>query len=270
MLLKIDLQDYLEDAEEEHTEERDEQMDNSRHGSQGTFVPEPPDSDKNDFQQHFRSILTDEFDSFQESFREWMSRTPKDKEFLSTSLPEALKDLFTVQNEYLQLIEVFASLYPGHLTTEQLAKWHQEVIGAFNALLLELTAEHAKAAGQSMAARQETGPPLILLSGNAGLLPFIGNIRTETPCDETLIQCSDAKLEKLYIDLSGVTGLDARSAQQLFLLIDGLLLLGIEIVIAGINPAAAKIFVQLHFDFRKIKAFPTLALAMKPKNLNVH
>ena len=277
MLVDINLEDYLREGHENHTNERDEKMLKNPVELQESFNPEFPEiSERHDQEFHlqFRSIVTEEFDKFQENFREWMIRTPKEEDLLSTPLPEAIGDLFNVQKEYLQLIEVFASLYRKHISPEQLATWNQEVTTAFSELILEFTEEYAKAVQQRTTGLEELfaekSPPLILLKHCTGLLPVTGEVtghRAVIRYEDTLKLCADAKLEKLFIDLSAVSTFDARGAQQFFLLIGSLKILGIKITLAGISPTVAKLFVQMYFDVRNFEIYPTLIQAMKSEKL---
>lgn len=234
------------------------------------YMSTPADELSHEFPLVFRSTITGEFAKFQTDFREKMRHKSSGEEFLETPLPEALRDLLNIQQEYLQLIELFASLHPNHIAPEQLAVWGQEVATAFSGMILEYTIEHTKASQQIADARKNSiadmSAPFVLLNKETGLLPLNGEItgrRCQIICEKTLEKCAAAKLEKLFIDLSGVPKLDNISAQQFFLLLNGLRLLGVTPVIAGIRPAVVKLFIQMHFDLKTIEFHPSLMHAMK-------
>lgn len=245
--------------------------DNYQTSPDGIYMSPPGEEQSQEFSYLYRSTIIEEFAKFQVDFRERMLRAAARKDFLDTPLTDALRDLLNVQQEYLQLIEIFASLHPSHIKPEQLAVWGQEVAAAFSGLILEYTIEHTKASQQIADARKnsiedDTSAPFILLNKETGLLPLTGEItgsRCQIICEMTLEKCADAKVEKLFIDLSGVPKLDNMSAQQFFLLLNGLRLLGVTPVIAGIRPAVVKLFLQMHFDTKNIEFHHSLMHAMK-------
>ena len=277
MLTDLKLQDYFNDSNQEPAEESNEKLDNSPDGIVGTSVQELPGKfgePDTEFHLLFRSLITKEFDEFQENFREWIIRSPKDEEILSTSLPLALDELFRVQKEYLQLIEIFASLYHNYIAQEEVTAWKQEVTAAFNKLILQYTVQHSAVLQQKMDVRPgsvaELIAPLLLLTERTGLLPITGKItehESQIICEKTLQKCYDAKLEKLFIDLSGARMTDQRDAQLLFLLFDGLKMLGVKTALTGIGPDIAKLFILSNFDSSNIEISNTLVQALKKENL---
>lgn len=270
MLKDIKLQDYfIENNQETADEKSDEIMVTFSSDS-----PQKPEEYDTDFHLLFRSLMTKEFDEFQKNFREWINRSPKDEEILSTSIPEALAELFHVQQEYLQLIEVFASLYRNQIAPEEVTAWNLEVTTAFNKLILQYTIQHSTAAQLKMDARQdvyaELSAPLLLLTERSGLLAITGKIteyETQLITEKTLQKCCDAKMEKLFIDLSGIQLTDRRDAHHLLFLFNGLKIFGVKTVITGIRPELAKIFIQSNFDSSNIEFFNTLAHALKTEKL---
>ncbi|RLQ91384.1 STAS domain-containing protein [Planomicrobium sp. Y74] len=277
MLTDLKLQDYFNDSNQGPAGELNEKSDNSNDGIIGTSVLELPEElgePNTEFHLLFRSMITKEFEEFQRNFLEWMIRSPKDEEILSTPLPDALAELFHVQKEYLQLIEVFASLYRSHIPPEEVTAWNLEVTTAFNKLILQYTVQHSIAAQLKMVDQQkmcaELSAPLLLLTERTGLLPITGKIteyESQIITEKTLQKCCDAKLEKLYIDLSGIHLTERRDAQHLLLLFNGLKILSVKTVLTGIRPELAKIFIQSNFDSSNIEFSNTLAHALKTENL---
>lgn len=76
-------------------------------------------------------------------------------------------------------------------------------------------------------------------------------------------QCREQKSEKLFIDLSGIAIIDTVVAHQIFQVISGLKIIGIETALSGISPEIAQTAVQLGVNFKNIKVYNTLAQAMK-------
>ncbi|MFD1030259.1 STAS domain-containing protein [Metaplanococcus flavidus] len=277
MLTDLKLQDYFNDSNQGPAEESNKIANHSTDEIIGTSVPELPGKfgePNSEFHLLFRSLITKEFDEFQENFREWIIRSPKDEEILSTSLPLALDELFHVQKEYLQLIEVFISLYRNYISQEEVTAWNQEVTAAFNKLILQYAVQHSALLQQKMDVRPESIAeliaPLLLLTERTGLLPITGKItehESQIICEKTLQQCCDNNLEKLFTDLSGVRMTDQRDVQQLFLLFAGLKILGVKTVLTGIGPDIAKLFIQSNFDSSNIEITNTLIQALKKENL---
>lgn len=269
MLKDVELQDYFIENNPEATDEKNEKPEDIVVTFSSETQQEPEEYDT-DFHLLFRSLITKEFNEFQGNLQEWMNRSPKDEEILSTSLPEALAELLHVQKEYLQLIEVFASLYRNHIAAEEVTAWNLEVATEFNKLILQYTVQHSSATQLKMNARQEMyaelSAPLLLLTERAGLLVITGKItehESQIITEKTLQKCCDAQLEKLFIDLSGIQLSDRIDAQHLLFLFNGLKILGVKTVLTGISPELAKIFIQSNFDSSNIEFFSTLAHALK-------
>lgn len=220
----------------------------------------------------FCSMFTKEIDEFEADFQGWIRHIAKDEDIFSAPVAEMLKEFFQIQNQYLQLIGEFASNHGENVSLGQLTAWNRAVTSTMNTIILEFTAQREKAAQQTMDAQQEKSVHIILLTQEIGLLPLAGELtaaRAQVLFEKVLKQSSDADLEKLFIDLSGVSVIDSRVAQQLFQLTDGLKLMGVKTAFAGINPVIAQTSIQLGHDFNKIEFFNTLIQAMQATNLKV-
>ncbi|MER2237059.1 MAG: STAS domain-containing protein, partial [Psychrobacillus sp.] len=69
-------------------------------------------------------------------------------------------------------------------------------------------------------------------------------------------------LDKLFIDISGVSIIDTMVANELYKFMEVLSLLGIRPYISGIRPEVAHTSVQLGLDFGKISTFSSLKQAL--------
>lgn len=277
MLSERKLEDYFNQSNQQHIELNNEALDSDLDGGGATAalpLPEKSDGYDPDVPRLFRSLITKEFEDFQDNFREWINRSPMDKDASITSLPEALAEIFYVQKEYLQLIDLFASLHRTHIDPEQLTDWKQEVTTAFNQLILQFTVRHSKAEQRNRDARQhsiaELNAPLILLTERTGVISLTGKVtghEARIVHEKTLKKCFDAHLEYLFIDLSGVRMTDPEGAQQLFRLFNGLKILGVKTILTGISPGIAKVFIQQNFNSNNIEISSTLIQALKMHNL---
>lgn len=278
MLIDIKLEDYFSESNQQPTEAGKEKNHNNLSGIAGSTaameLPEPPAGYGTEVHFLLRSLMTQEFKNFQEEFREGMSRSLKDESLSPPTLTEAMGDIFKVQKEYLQLIDLFASLHQAHITPEQLTNWKQEVTTAFKQLILQFTVQHSKVAQRKIFTQQdslaELCAPLILLSEQTGVLSLSGIINENEAKilhEKIMRKCCDANLENLFIDLSGVRMTDQRGVQQLIQLFDGLKILGVKTVLTGISPDTAKIFIQQNFNSHNIEISSTLIQALKIHNL---
>ncbi|WP_455931336.1 STAS domain-containing protein [Priestia aryabhattai] len=69
------------------------------------------------------------------------------------------------------------------------------------------------------------------------------------------------------MDLSAVPIIDTMVADQLFKVIAGLQLLGIEVVISGIRPEIAQTMVSLGIKVEEVRSFSSLYQAVQYTNL---
>ena len=227
-----------------------------------------------EFHDRFCSMFSKEYEEFLEDFQGWIVRTARDEDRLSTPTTAMLQDFFQTQKQYLQLIEEFASIQGERVSKEQLIAWSQGITATINDLLLEFTTQTAIAAEKRLNAQQELivemSAPIILLTKDTGLLPLVGEINTyraQILFEKALEQSAGYRLERLFIDLSGVPIIDTMVAHQIFQLIDGLRLIGVKTALAGVSPDIAQTAIQLGINFGKIEVYSTLVQAMKLQNL---
>ncbi|CAK8584156.1 STAS domain-containing protein [Priestia megaterium] len=102
-----------------------------------------------------------------------------------------------------------------------------------------------------------------------GILPLVGDLDTKRAqylMESALEKGSQYKLEWLIIDLSAVPIIDTMVADQLFKVIAGLQLIGIEVVISGIRPEIAQTMVNLGIKVEEVKSFSSLHQAVQYTN----
>lgn len=91
-----------------------------------------------------------EYKEFLEDFLDWIVRTARDEDRLSTPTTAVLQDFFQTQKQYLQLVEEFASIQGDRVSKEQLIAWNQGITATINDLLLEFTTQTAIAAEKKL------------------------------------------------------------------------------------------------------------------------
>ncbi|MCM3255050.1 MULTISPECIES: STAS domain-containing protein [Priestia] len=115
----------------------------------------------------------------------------------------------------------------------------------------------------------ELSVPVVRMTEEIGILPLVGDLDTKRAqylMESALEKGSQYKLKWLIIDLSAVPIIDTMVANQLFKVIAGLQLLGIEVVISGIRPEIAQTMVSLGINIEEIKSFSSLHQAVQYTN----
>ncbi|WP_420743561.1 STAS domain-containing protein [Priestia aryabhattai] len=115
----------------------------------------------------------------------------------------------------------------------------------------------------------ELSVPVVRMTEEIGILPLVGDLDTKRAqylMESALEKGSQYKLKWLIIDLSAVPIIDTMVADQLFKVIAGLQLIGIEVVISGIRPEIAQTMVSLGIKVEEIKSFSSLHQAVQYTN----
>jgi rsbT co-antagonist protein RsbR len=115
----------------------------------------------------------------------------------------------------------------------------------------------------------ELSVPVVRMTEEIGILPLVGDLDTKRAqylMESALEKGSQYKLKWLIIDLSAVPIIDTMVADQLFKVIAGLQLIGIEVVISGIRPEIAQTMVSLGIKVEEVKSFSSLHQAVQYTN----
>ncbi|MFE3891747.1 STAS domain-containing protein [Priestia sp. YIM B13446] len=115
----------------------------------------------------------------------------------------------------------------------------------------------------------ELSVPVVRMTEEIGILPLVGDLDTKRAqylMESALEKGSQYKLKWLIIDLSAVPIIDTMVANQLFKVIAGLQLLGIEVVISGIRPEIAQTMVNLGIKAEEVRSFSSLHQAVQYTN----
>lgn len=111
----------------------------------------------------------------------------------------------------------------------------------------------------------ELSAPVVPIFEGVAILPIIGGVnekRAELLMKTALNEAAQRELDRLYIDLSGVTVVDTMVAHSIYKIIQSLELVGVKTVLAGIRPEVSHTMVSLGIDFSKIKTFSSLKQAL--------
>ncbi|WDL87746.1 STAS domain-containing protein [Priestia aryabhattai] len=115
----------------------------------------------------------------------------------------------------------------------------------------------------------ELSVPVVRMTEEIGILPLVGDLDTKRAqylMESALEKGSQYKLKWLIIDLSAVPIIDTMVADQLFKVIAGLQLIGIEVVISGIRPEIAQTMVNLGIKIEEVRSFSSLHQAVQYTN----
>jgi rsbT co-antagonist protein RsbR len=114
----------------------------------------------------------------------------------------------------------------------------------------------------------ELSIPIIRVKEDIGVLPLIGDLdtrRAQELMNKALREGTKFNLSYFIIDLSGVPIIDTMVADQIFKVIDALMLTGIKSILTGIRPEIAQTIVHLGIDLNQkgITIFSSLHQALK-------
>ncbi|WP_404406960.1 STAS domain-containing protein [Jeotgalibacillus malaysiensis] len=278
MLRNHELHTFICDKADALTEEWYESLDKSKSGVYGSTDPEAIQrikSQNNAFHKRFCKIFQDDNERYIEIFQDWIESIAIDEAHQSTALQAIIQEFFRTQQQYLNLIEEFVLQSSEEMTYQEMMTWTKRVVDSINHIILEFTIQHSKAAERRLYAQQEMiiemSAPVISLTKDIGFLPLVGEINThraQVVFGKTLTQSANQQLKKLFVDLSGVPIIDTMVAQQIFQLISGLKIIGVQTALSGISPQIAQTAVQLGLNFKDIEIYSTLAQAMKAEEFN--
>jgi rsbT co-antagonist protein RsbR len=277
MLKHEGLHTYLCDNAERLTEEWYASVDKTRKGMYSSTDPVVIQRFKSQnlaFHKQFCTIFEPDEDDFSEGFKQFIQSLAFDEGHQRTPLEEIIEEFFRTQKQYAGLIEEYVLEHSEDITFEQFSVWNQRVVDSIHSIILEFTKQHSEASVRRLNAQQEMivemSAPVITITKDIGFLPLVGEINTyraQVIFEKTLAQSVDMRLEKLFIDLSGVPIIDTMVAHQIFQVISGLKLIGVETALSGISPQIAQTAIQLGLNFKEIKVYNTLEQAIKLENL---
>ncbi|MDN4074260.1 STAS domain-containing protein [Fictibacillus terranigra] len=222
-----------------------------------------------EFHIHLCDVLVKDEGAFFNEFDKWIIKIAKDSEHLKTPIHYIIKEFMRVREQYLNYISEFVSNNPEEIKPSQIEKWNRLMVKAFDSVMLQFIEETHKYSTHRLNAQQELlnelSSPVISLNNDMALLPLVGDIdtaRAKFILENTLNQCVQKGIGRLFIDLSGVVMIDTMVAHEIFQLIDALDLVGVKTTLSGIRPEIAATAVQLGLSFDRVSITSTLAQAM--------
>lgn len=279
MLKDQELFEHLSARTWDMTERWYSSLDKSKAGVYGSTDPDKVallKKQNHEFHLRFCAMFQKDQDEFVSDFQDWIESIAKDDAHLDTPIVEVIGEFFRTQQQYLEQISDYALNHKEQVSHETFVEWTKAVVDTISKVIVEFTDKNSKAAEKRMNSQQqmivEMSAPVILLAKKTGMLPLIGEItphRAEIMFEKALAQSSKHNLEKLFIDLSGVPLIDTMVAQQVFQLIKGLEIIGVQVALSGISPVIAQTAVQLGIKFVDIEVYNTLAQALKQNRVHL-
>jgi len=115
----------------------------------------------------------------------------------------------------------------------------------------------------------ELSVPIVRMTETVGILPLVGDLdtkRAQILIENALTKSSEYHLAWLIMDLSAVPIIDTMVADQLFKVIRGLELIGVNVVLSGIRSEIAQTMVGLGIKIDHVKTFASLHQAVAYTN----
>jgi anti-anti-sigma factor len=198
------------------------------------------------------------------------------KQQLRTSLRNALAELpgQLVSYHDLRLLdtslraELLASLDPIDLPRETLRRiedWCHELAlqcGLYTLTLREeLIERQASEIEMKVAEQRQLSIPIAPIHDGVLVVPLVGALddyRAQVLTHRILDAISQSRTQLLLLDISGVDGVDGDVAGRLLQTVKAARLLGTEVVLVGISPAAARIIIAENVDLGRLVCLRSL------------
>ncbi len=177
---------------------------------------------------------------------------------------EEIRDTLEKTFELPNFIEEFESL-SGRLNKE-----FPEILSALREIFFKLTYQYYNREREKIEFYRQTlselATPILDISDRVLLVPLIGHIdseRAQTMAENLLLEVEDKGVEKVVLDVTGLPMIDTAVADHLLTTIAALKLMGVEVILCGIQPSIAKTLVKLNIDFSSIEITRSLYEALK-------
>lgn len=164
--------------------------------------------------------------------------------------------------------ELLASLEPIDLPRETLRRiedWCHELAlqcGLYTLTLREeLIERQASEIEMKVAEQRQLSIPIAPIHDGVLVVPLVGALddyRAQVLTHRILDAISQSRTQLLLLDISGVDGVDADVAGRLLQTVKAARLLGTEVVLVGISPAAARIIIAENVDLGRLVCLRSL------------
>lgn len=207
---------------------------------------------------------------------EWANEVSKDRVEENTMLTDVIEQFKLFRKIFWSKLYEFFVRSDLNIAKEDILNWTNEFHFVFDTVIEEFVKIYTQEYIRNLTAQQELvtelSSPIITLTNKISILPIIGTIDTQRAkhiLESTLLQCHERQVQYLVMDLSGVHIVDTMVANQIFIVVSALEVIGVKSIVTGIRPEVAQTTVQLGIDFSKIPTFGTLQAALAQLNFNI-
>jgi rsbT co-antagonist protein RsbR len=215
------------------------------------------------------SAFLEEPDLINQHLERWAMTVARSRVEYNTPIHEVLEALSKTRETVWSFIETFIMEHTESVTTEKITGWSSAYNAVFDHLTYKFSKNYYEFTHSRLTSQQslidELGSPLIPILDEIAVLPLVGDVDTKRArvILEIIPQkCVESKIEKLFIDVSGVSIVDTMVANELYNLTEVLGLLGIKTFISGVRPEVAQTSIQLGLDLSSISTFSSLKQAL--------
>jgi rsbT co-antagonist protein RsbR len=219
-----------------------------------------------EFYVHMSNLFIEERETFFEGVNKWIHKIANDNAHIDTPIHNVIREFLRVRDQYFSYISQFAKEIDEAIEQQRIDRWKDQIQDVFDYVVLQFVEGTHTASLKQLKAQQEMinelSSPVISISSDTALLPLVGDIdtaRAKVILENTLHQCTEKRVDQLFIDLSGVVIIDTMVAHEIFQLIDALSLIGVKTTLSGIRPEIAVTAVQLGIPLDRIDIESTLS-----------
>ncbi|MEN0641803.1 STAS domain-containing protein [Alkalicoccobacillus gibsonii] len=224
----------------------------------------------NSFHEQFFKVFINDEQTFRTDMDNWIKEISFDEAHLNTLNSAKIYEFLHTQQQYIELLDEYMEGHPDVL--EEASYYRHVILQAMQEVILKVTSEFER--NQEKLFREqremiaELSAPIILLSPTLGLLPLVGEIdsyRAKVIINNVLASCNEKGIERLVVDLSGVSNVDTAVAKQLLMLIKSLSIIGVESCLSGIRPEIAQTTIKLGIKLDGINVYSSIQQALNHK-----
>lgn len=255
--------DYLK----EHADQLTEEWLSARVKQPGSFYSSDVtfDIERTLRKQHQQTIqllissLKPEETSFQDLLNNWAQTVAKSRVENRIPIYEVIKFLRITRRLFWGYVEQFIHQSDEDICKEDEREWSENIHSTYDEMVIKFAEYYHEFNERRLSEHQALIKlleiPLIKICSKVSILPVIGVINSDrglSLLNEIPLKCSEANVESLILDLSGVSEIEESVAYQLTQLVQVLNLMGIASHISGIRPEVARRAMSFGDEFHRI------------------
>lgn len=237
------------------------------------YSPQFKDELKADSEQT-ASLILDYFadkGTFYHSLDSWLAHMYKRRMENEVPLPEVIMTLDKLRRQFIKKITDYC-VADTEVSKQAFAHYMESVNKAFDRINEAFSNLYYQAIKQDMETQskllEEISTPVIALTDSLAILPLMGEInpdRARTIIEIAASKCVSIQAEELCIDFSGVSAFDDGLGEMLANLVNVLNLLGVSIIVSGIQSRMAKQIARMDLPL-SLNVYPSLKEVLREKN----